>query len=282
MSCGADTEANELLTSLLAGKVFTIPDVDLDDPLYELPASSELDLPSKLTNADLTTGSIGGSGTFDVVLQGIYAHLKGEFEKGRITGAEYTKAYINMTQAALASSVQFLLGKDQAYWQAIAAQMQARISETQLVTARVQLQIAKAELHSKRFEALNQEAGYALIKMKLATESMAYCLAKFNLDEMAPVQLDAAKEQMEAVRAQTKDTRTDGTPIVGLMGKQKDLYSQQITSYQRDAEVKAAKLFTDAWITQKTIDEGLLPPEAFNNVSLNAILIDLKANNGIG
>ena len=69
--------------------------------------------------------------------------------------------------------------------------------------------------------------------------------------------------------------------IRGSVGKQKDLYTQQITSYQRDAEVKAAKLFTDAWITQKTIDEGLLAPGAFRNESVNVILRNIKANNNI-
>lgn len=282
MSCGADTEANQLLTSLLAGKTFAIPDVDLENPAFDLPEFSQLDLPAKLENSDLTTGTIAGSGTLDQVLNSLHNHLRGEYEKNRITGAEFTKAYIALTQSALASSVQFLLGKDQAYWQAVAAQVQARIGETQLVTARVALEIAKAELQSKRYEALNQEAGYGLIKLKLATESMGYCLAKFNLDEMAPIQKLAATEQMEAARAQTMDTRSDNvTPILGLMGKQKDLYSQQITSYKRDAEVKAAKLFTDAWITQKTIDEGLLPPTAFNNISLDEILMAVKTNNGL-
>jgi hypothetical protein len=49
-------------------------------------------------------------------------------------------------------------------------------------------------------------------------------------------------------------SRTDGALIVGSIGKQKALYDQQITSYKRDAEHKATKLFTDTWITQKTLD----------------------------
>ena len=48
-----------------------------------------------------------------------------------------------------------------------------------------------------------------------------------------------------------------------------------------DAEVKAAKLFTDAWITQKTIDEGLTAPSNFANDSVNTILGVLKANSGL-
>ena len=98
---------------------------------------------------------------------------------------------------------------------------------------------------------------------------------------MLPQQLKLIIEQTEAQRAQTLDTRTDGTVVKGSVGKQKELYSQQITSYQRDAEVKASKLFTDAWITQKTIDEGLNPPNGFTNASIDTILTKLKSNNGL-
>ncbi|MDT9702071.1 hypothetical protein, partial [Streptomyces sp. P17] len=95
-----------------------------------------------------------------------------------------------------------------------------------------------------------------------------------------PMQKLNLQEQAEAARAQTLDARTDGQPVKGSIGKQKELHAQQIISFQRDAEVKAAKLFTDAWITQKTIDEGLLAPPGFQNASVDQILTNLKIKNG--
>jgi len=103
-------------------------------------------------------------------------------------------------------------------------------------------------------------------------------------------------EQYEAARAQTLDTRSDGTPVLGILGKQKEyqdkqmdvadtqiqLYNQQIDSYKRDAEVRSGRLWIDAWITQKTIDEGLLPPEGFSNANLDDVLEVIKVNNGFG
>lgn len=168
-----------------------------------------------LTNADLTTKNVGGDGAFDVIMESVHNHLGKEYENGRITGQEYTKAYIALTTAALSSAVQFLLARDTAYWQRVLSQQQ----------------------------------------------------------------INLVLEQIEVQRAQTLDTRTDGSPVAGSVGKQKDLYTQQITSYKRDAEVKAAKIFSDAWITQKTIDEGLLAPTGFTNASLDTILTALKINN---
>ena len=290
MSCGADTTANTLLTSLLAGKSFDLPDVDLSDDMYQIPADdgSLLDNVDKLTNEDLTTRVVDGSGVFDALMSGLSAHLKKEYEQNRITGEQYTKAYTASLGGALQTATSFLLGRDQAYWQAVLAQMQARTTEIQVVTARVQLEVAKAQLATARIQAMNAEAEFGLTKMKIATEDQQYCLLKvqteqgdYTLNQIMPTQKTLLEEQVEVQRAQTLDTRTNGVEIKGSVGKQKDLYTQQITSYQRDAEVKAAKLFTDAWITQKTIDEGLLPPGAFRNDSINVILRNIKANNDI-
>lgn len=305
MSCDADTAANALVAALIAGKDFSIPVIDLDDPAYELPEDDLIAPPAPLTNALLTEKVVDGDGTFDVIMTSIGAHLGGQFEKSRITGAEYAKVYMEALGVALQGAIQYLTTKDTAYWQAIRAQMEARTAAVQLVESRVNLVTAKTRLAIAQLEAANQEAQYALTKMKVATEEIGYCTAKYNLDYILPAQklvledqhntatyqlaniLPAQKqlitEQMETQRANTSNTRSDGvTAVVGMVGKQKDLYTQQITSYQRDAEVKTAKLFTDAWITMKTIDEGLLPPTNFNNTSIDAILADLKTNNSIG
>lgn len=105
---------------------------------------------------------------------------------------------------------------------------------------------------------------------------------EFTVTQLLPTQKELLQEQVEGARAQTLDTRTDGTTVVvGLIGKQKDLYTQQITSYQRDAEVKAAKMFIDSWVTQKTIDEGLLAPTALQNASVDTVMQRIKTNNGL-
>lgn len=281
-ACGAETLANELAASLTAGENFDLPEIDLNTPEFQIPVDEELILPAQIGNEQLTTRTIGGDGTFDAIMESIKTHLTEEFDKGRITGENFSKSYTALTEAALGNAVQFLLQRDQAYWQAITAQLNARAAKVGLVTARVQLETAKAQLQIARIEASKNKAEYALIKMKLATESATYCAAKFNLENILPVQKTLLEEQVEVQRAQTMETRTDGvTPVEGMLGKQKSLYNQQIISYQRDAEVKMTKLFTDAWITQKTIDEGLLPPTAFNNASLDQILTKLKLNHNL-
>ena len=186
----------------------------------------------------------------------------------------------------MANAVQFLLAREQGFWQAAQAQAQA-------ITARVNLATAKVQYAGVRLDALTSKANYALTKLKLATEDAQYGQAKFQLDVLLPLQEDQLtaqiamiNEQKEAQRAQTMNTRSDATPVAGLLGKQKDLYAQQITSYQRDAEVKAVKLFTDLWTINKSVDESVPVPNIAavaidGSGSLNNMLNVVKTNNGL-
>jgi hypothetical protein len=281
---GADVAANEIFEELMEGvSLPTIPAVDLSGVNFQLPAPGVLDdALVKLTNDDLTTKVVNGTGTFDVLMQALRAHLQKEFESNRITGEQYAKVYVGLTEGAMAQAVQFLIQRDASYWQAITAQQQALAAQAQVITARVQLEAAKVQLATISVEHQLKQAEYALTKLKLATEDKAYGAAAFNLQYLLPQQEKLLKEQTETARAQTMDTRSDGiTNITGAVGKQKALYTQQITSYQRDSEVKAGKIFVDAWTVMKTIDEGLLPPTGFNNTTLDAILTTLKTANGL-
>lgn len=299
MSCGAEAEGNSLFQTLTAGVSFDLPQIDVTGPSFQIPGGMDSELYKQVTriaNSELTTTTLDGTGTFDVLMRGFKAHLKEEYNQSRITGAEYTKAYTALVESAMAQGVQFLLGKDASFWQAMSAQIQA-------ITAKLQLETARVRHTTAQLEALNQEATFALTKMRLANENMQYCIGKFNHEQMLPAQktgqdianrtavynLDMIMpqqhellvEQTEVQRAQTLDTRSDGSTVVGAVGKQKDLYSQQIKSYQRDSELKAAKLFADAWTVQKTVDDGFVAPANFQNPSLDSVLGHIKTNNNL-
>lgn len=89
-------------------------------------------------------------------------------------------------------------------------------------------------------------------------------------------------EQKEVQRAQTMDTRSDGSTVIeGSVGKQKDLYDQQIDSFVKDAKQKAAKMYLDGWITQKTLDENLASPNELDVPSVSEVLLSLRNENGL-
>ena len=433
---GAEIVASELMVALLTGEDVSIPAIDFSGSEYSIPGdinSDAYDVLVRLSDSDLTTGAINGTGSFDKLMVGVAAQLQGEYDAGRITGAEYSKAYITLTQSALATSLQFLLGKDASYWQAVQAQ-------TQAVIARVQLATVKAENARAQIEALTAKSNYALTKLKLATEDVQYGSLKYKLDNIDPLQVtqltlqnlgittsnlglginndiasynlattlpkqallldgqssnltaqtnhivkqqlnteaqtlqvtaqtagttktntgidiansiasynltavlpaqvamsnaqkigqdkqndtaaynlstilvkqaglldeqiaSAAKdtdtktynlteimpaqklnlqEQAEAQRAQTLDTRSNGvTAVAGSIGRQNALYAQQVVSYQKDAELKAGKVFSDIWTVRKTVDEGTGLPAAFDTANIQSVMSKIMTSNGL-
>lgn len=326
MSCGASGVANTTLDDLLVNDPLDLPSFNLNDPAFKPPSSANnplYEIVNRLTNEDLTTRTVDGAGTFDAIMSSLGKHLKLEYDKGRITGAEYSKTFIALTESAMSQGVAFLLGRDQAYWAAVNAQMQA-------INGRVQLELSKAQLAIAVIEAKNQRANYALTKMRLAGEDIQYCISKYNLEQILPLQRSGLEvqnqttvytlnnmlpsqknlvesqrvgvdrqnnisdytlnqlmpeqkrllvEQLETQRAQTLDHRLDGTPIVGQVGKQKQLYDQQITSYKRSAELGAARVWADAWMAHKAIDEGIDTPASFNSSTVSGVMATLKLNN---
>lgn len=436
--------ANDLFTNLTAG--VTIPaSPNFSDTKYNFSpnTTSELytDVPSA-TIADVTEGSLTltGNGAFDVFMTAMDKHLEREFKGNRLTGSQYAEVYTAVSNQVLGQAVSFTLQKDQAKWQAITAQMQARIAEIKATEALVDLERVKIEAANSNLQLNLTASQYALTKMQIATEEANHDsvtadvaikhfqrnyqqpadlsithyertevmpstvamnevqvnrilpaqadiaefqnrvlqpleedIQKLQRDRVIPTQVDIAEfqrdylqpvelaqqqhilkqrqpaetrliqeqvetqrantldtrqdgltpvsgvvglqkrnltsdadikdynlanqlprqveligeqitlttEQSEAERAKTLDTRSDGSSVVGSVGKQKDLYTQQIDSFIKDAQHKTAKMYLDGFITQKTLDEGLPPPAELGQTNINAVLQGVRTNNSL-
>lgn len=284
--------ADANFTTLTNDVDFALPTVNFSSPQFQLPSRTGNTLYSdiaKLTVSDLTTRSIDGSGVFDQLMVANKVHIAEEFDKGRLTAEQYSKAYIEITTAVMNMSLQFVLQKEQNYWSNILLQSQARQAEIQAVTAATQLEINKAELVMKQYDTKTSEANYAVSKMRLATENAQFTnitaqinSTLFQLEELMPKQKELLNEQVEVQHAQTSDLKLDGvTPVTGSVGKQRELYTQQITSYKRDSEYKTAKMFLDAWITQKTLDDGLNAPAQLTNLNIDSVIASVRSNNNL-
>ena len=414
------------------GEDFTLPSIDLAQDEFQMPPQTGNPLYADVDRVgvdELTEGVVGGDGSFDKIMTSHRAHLKQEFDAGRISGAEYATVYGELTTAALSAGVQMALNRQQGYWQALLVQAQARRAEAETLTAVLNAETAKAQLAVARHEASTAEARNVLVKMQVANEDAKYALQKeqlkqeefrtlnvqpleltqlekqvdllsaqylevtsstnlkvqqtategFRTDlteeqhsqaaytttnilpenlrnlvadaqlkeyqhtnilpenlrnlsadaalkeyqhanilpenkreaaadadikeyqhsdiqpenkrglqadsslkeyqhaEILPVQKNLAEEKVNTERANTHDSRIDTLTVEGQIGKQKDLYDQQIESYKVADSHKVGKLFSDAWITQKTLDEGTLPPSQFTDANINQVLTKLRA-----
>ena len=250
MTPDIDIRSKELLQKVTEGLDFNVPNVDFNDPAFKLPealAEALQKVPEKVTTESLTERTIHGNGVFDAIMEAMENHLKHEYEEGRITGAEYTKAYIATLQSSVQFAVQFLLGKDLAYYQALGAQAQALQGNLDAYTAKVKLAIAQAQAHTTK-------AQYAAQVLQLAGIEAQTDNAKqqeLNLKQQEKLLV----EQTEQTHAQTSDTRIDGsTPVSGYTGNQNALLKQQVVSFKKDALIKSAKIYADSFATQLSMN----------------------------
>ena len=351
MSCDNKLEIDDIYNHLIAGYNDYFPNINWNDDLYNLthdPINDIRNRVHKVEIADVTTGIVNGTGAFDQFMKSAAAHLREEYDKNRITGADYTKAWISLMESSMNQAVVFTIQKDDAYWKAIGAQLAA-------ITALINMEVQKAQLAALKTQTDTQKANFALTKAKIYTEELQQCQIKFQTEQLMPsqkLQVDAQTvltgaqtlqvsyttsdmlptqkaqveaqtsqviyttsnmlptqkanteaqteqvvftttnilpenkklimEQTETQRASTLDTRTDGATVVkGSIGKQKDLYSQQITTYKRKSETDAAQLWLSAWTVHRTTDEELEPPMQLMNPGINEVLDTIKVRNAL-
>lgn len=91
--------------------------------------------------ADVTTGSLDGTGSFDVLMQTMTLHLMREYTAGRITGDVYAKAYVEVLNATLAQATQFVVSQAQvaANDELIAAQIRQIDAQIRQIDAQIKL-----------------------------------------------------------------------------------------------------------------------------------------------
>lgn len=274
-------DSNQLFTGLkdTLSVDLTIPDLGDTNMDIPLPSTDPNTNPAyapvePLTLDALTTVEIDGDGVFDRLMTTFNLHMDVQAQKNRITGKEYAEVYLGGVQNILAQSVGFLLQRDTAYWQALAAQAAVQTAQVGLVTAQVNLVSAK-------YEAVSQKLNAAKVEVDAYTAQAAYANGKINLDrtyteivqadqqavllgeqidiarletksttttggafagkgaltlQTMTAQLGLSEEQLDTARAQTKNTLSDGTAVAGLVGLQ--IEAQEKQNQQIDAQIR--------------------------------------------
>ena len=263
MSCDNQASINSLFNNLTNDYTSNFPNIDWNDDAFKIPPelleAIQKETP-KVGISELTVKRFDGTGNFDVIMASISSHIREEFRANRITGSDYARVWLSSLETGLTQAVQFTLSKDEAAWKAIAAQLQA-------ITAMANLKLIQAQIAAMKQDEALKKAQYGLTKAQILSQEIQQCLLN---------------EQIETERANTLDVRSDGvTPISGSVGKQKDLYSQQITSYQRKSEMDVAKVWFDAWATHYTITESDTIPNSFTNPSVDTMMNTLKTKAGM-
>lgn len=268
------THANDLFDALTES-LPEFPDVDVDSKEFESPYGEESSIFKErdpLTIDDLTTSQVDGDGYFDRMMTSVKNHLREELQAGRIMGSEYTKAYIALTEAAMSTAAQFLLGKDNAYWQSVNAQLTA-------IGLNVSLAKARAELIGIYAQTELSKANYALTKLNIDKTNL-------DIDEIVPAQKNLLDAQAAKEWANTTDkVMIDGenTDVGGVIKAQKDLYGQQLASYKQNTINETLQPIFSSWSVGMTnAIPNMSMPSVVNrdsfHTTINGLLASLRTN----
>jgi len=184
MSHNSHTPANQLFPELLAGFDVNIKNINWDDPKYNIlydPNDPIWNKVKKLGVEELTDGTIGGTGIFDGLMVSVEAHLLKEYKANRITGAEYTQAYVALVQSAMGQAVSYVTASEQQFWASVAARVAA-------INGIVELENVKLKYEVLKIEAMKGKAEYALNKQRLAIEDTNFAIAEYHLTNIHPAQ----------------------------------------------------------------------------------------------
>lgn len=349
-------DINLLNSSLDVADINFPTEDDTDNPEHDSlnPLYSEV---SDLTIHHITNTTKDGSGYFDILMDAYNTHIDKEYVKGRITGDQFASMYVTLLTSAMDRALEFALSKDTAKFGAIKAQMDARSAELESKIRLVNLRESKFSEVKAHYLAYITKVDYVTAQFTAAISSTQYqkevSLAgqeefnlckllplekdtrQFNLDIILPLQEKLHTEELETARGSTLDTRTDGTPIKGMLGRQfnvsevdydvktftlgnilptqkailqeqreaeraktvdsrsdgdpiqgsigrqKALHDQQIDSFQADSRYKVARLFFDAWATEKTMGTGVLVPDELTNAKIDEVVASVRSDRGL-
>lgn len=228
-----------------------------------------------ITNEDLTTKVVDGTGIFDELMTAANAHLTYQWEQDRITGSSYAEVYLGQLTAVLGQAVLFLTERDKTYLNNLLVQSQIKLADAQVALAAQDLLNKQQELLNaqKQMELMEQQIQLAEKQVELADKELLVKDKEMQLlDKQIAVQeatADLTRQKIKTEMAQISDS-VDGVSITGILGAQIALYKQQRDGFLRDAEQKALKIVADTWITRKTVDDGTPLPTGFDTAAVDA------------
>ena len=249
---------------------------------------------SVITNEDLTTVEVEGTGTFDVLMRAAQLRLKDESDAGRLTGVEYGKVYLGSMSTSMSQAIQFELGRQAADKQAELLAQQATNAALEATLLQCQIDKCQAEILSITQSTANAViAGDNLTRTGLGiTQNTAKDLAatslinaqKFTEDQnlLLAVQDTSKRVQevllvTEQVAKVTQDTQI-GIAQQANVTQDTAVKVVQISSINQDiveSQQKVTNMVQDRLLTIEQV--GKVTQDTANALSTNTVIVNTGA-----
>lgn len=205
-------------------------------------------MPDIINIDDFTTGTIGGTGVYDVLMTGVKAHLREEFDAGRIRATDYSNAYVQLMSVVLAESGQFVISKAKLAAEIKLLEAQARNTDADTSIKEYQLEnILPTDWENLKKTGLGIDAQTDLT-VKQGLDVIAGTMIKeYQLLNMLPVELENLTKTGLGITAQTDNVNQNTENLLS----QKTLAEEKHLLEMQAIEVQIGKTTADTVLVTK-------------------------------
>lgn len=218
---------------------------------------------------ELTDGTLGGTGVFDVLMDSVKAHLWHEYDKQRIRGTDYANAYIRLAEVAMQVSADYAIrkaklgaeltllqkeadkiDKDMNHMDYQSALVQAQtkqvIQETTNLSTKLPKEIALMEkevlLKTEQVNLATEEVLLKKAQVPIMTEELKVKQAEVHI---AQKELDIKTKQVELVEYDLRNIKPEELRLkqaeLAQVNAQKDLYAQKVITERAQTDPAVIK-----------------------------------------
>ena len=168
--------------------------------------------------SELTSGELGGNGTFDIIMGAVNAHIEHQFKLGRIRGTDFANTYIQAMQMALQQASSYAIAK---------AKLPLELQQLEAQNHKIATDIAVMTKQGALYDSQTLQTMAQTEQVKLETT------------KKVPAEIEQIKQQTGLIKEQTRKEIFETDYALPKQLQQTDAQIAQLT---KDTELKEYEL----------------------------------------
>ena len=217
--------------------------------------------------SELTSGELGGNGTFDIIMGAVNAHIEHQFKLCRIRGTDFANTYIQAMQMALQQASSYAIAK---------AKLPLELQQLEAQNHKIATDIAVMTKQGALYDAQTLQTMAQTEQVKLETTKKVPAeiaqltkdteLKEYELLHIKPLELENARTEVDIKEQQIEVSKAD----LAIKQQQLELAKYQFT-YQAPSEVAKTKSEADYYKYRAINEQAQTDPSVVKEGSTTAL-----------
>ena len=217
--------------------------------------------------SELTSGELGGNGTFDIIMGALNAHIEHQFKLGRIRGTDFANTYMQAMQMALQQASSYAIAKAK-----LPLELQQLEAQNHKIATDIAVMTKQGALYdSQTLQTMAQTEQVKLETAKKVPAEIAQLakdtqLKEYELVHIKPLELENARTEVKIKEQQIEVSKAD----LAIKQQQLELAKYQFT-YQAPSEVAKTKSEADYYKYRAINEQAQTDPSVVMEGSTTAL-----------